>query len=58
MARLCAVHNKVNIRLEKPEFDCAYLGDTYDCGCGPEPGKEGAKKGVYCWRSPVTGFEC
>jgi hypothetical protein len=41
---LCAVHNKVNIRLEKPEFDCAYLGDTYDCGCGPEPGKPGEKK--------------
>ncbi|KZV99409.1 hypothetical protein EXIGLDRAFT_762703 [Exidia glandulosa HHB12029] len=33
---LCHVHNQVNERLGKPEFDCAYLGDTYDCGCGPE----------------------
>ncbi|KAH7094089.1 ERV/ALR sulfhydryl oxidase domain-containing protein [Auriculariales sp. MPI-PUGE-AT-0066] len=38
---LCHVHNQVNERLGKPEFDCAYLGDTYDCGCGPEP--SGAK---------------
>lgn len=32
------MHNQVNERLGKPEFDCAFLGDTYDCGCGPEPG--------------------
>ncbi|TRM68835.1 ERV/ALR sulfhydryl oxidase domain-containing protein [Schizophyllum amplum] len=34
---LCAVHNQVNKRLEKPEFDCAHLDETYDCGCGDEP---------------------
>ncbi|EKM53649.1 uncharacterized protein PHACADRAFT_260119 [Phanerochaete carnosa HHB-10118-sp] len=34
---LCAVHNKVNERLGKPEFDCANLDATYDCGCGDEP---------------------
>ena len=35
--RLCAVHNKVNERLHKPEFDCAHLSDEYDCGCGDAP---------------------
>jgi FAD-linked sulfhydryl oxidase len=35
--RLCAVHNEVNKRLQKPEFDCAHLSDEYDCGCGDEP---------------------
>jgi FAD-linked sulfhydryl oxidase len=27
----------VNARLGKPEFDCARLDETYDCGCGDEP---------------------
>ena len=35
--RLCFVHNQVNERLHKPEFDCANLDATYDCGCGDEP---------------------
>ncbi|EIN06654.1 hypothetical protein PUNSTDRAFT_54065 [Punctularia strigosozonata HHB-11173 SS5] len=34
---LCHVHNQVNERLGKPEFDCAHLDETYDCGCGDEP---------------------
>ncbi|OCH93520.1 hypothetical protein OBBRIDRAFT_832609 [Obba rivulosa] len=34
---LCAVHNEVNARLGKPEFDCTHLDETYDCGCGEEP---------------------
>ncbi|KAJ7876082.1 ERV/ALR sulfhydryl oxidase domain-containing protein [Mycena olivaceomarginata] len=34
---LCSVHNVVNERLKKPQFDCAHLDDTYDCGCGDEP---------------------
>lgn len=38
---LCFAHNKVNERLEKPEFDCNTIGDFYDCGCG----EEGKKKG-------------
>ncbi|ORY34936.1 ERV/ALR sulfhydryl oxidase domain-containing protein, partial [Naematelia encephala] len=33
---LCHLHNLVNIRLDKPEFDCLTLDETYDCGCGPE----------------------
>ncbi|KAF8334226.1 ERV/ALR sulfhydryl oxidase domain-containing protein [Cantharellus anzutake] len=32
---LCHIHNLVNIRLKKPEFDCGKLDTTYDCGCGP-----------------------
>lgn len=35
--RLCFVHNQVNARLGHPEFDCANLDATYDCGCGDEP---------------------
>ncbi|KAI5889986.1 uncharacterized protein SCHCODRAFT_02630558 [Schizophyllum commune H4-8] len=34
---LCDVHNTVNKRLRKPEFDCAHLDETYDCGCGDDP---------------------
>ncbi|WRT69485.1 uncharacterized protein IL334_006471 [Kwoniella shivajii] len=33
---LCHVHNLVNERLGKPEFDCLTLDETYDCGCGEE----------------------
>ncbi|KAI4592044.1 hypothetical protein KJ359_011993 [Pestalotiopsis sp. 9143b] len=35
----CFVHNQVNERLEHEIFDCAKIGDFYDCGCGDE-GKE------------------
>lgn len=35
--RLCFLHNQVNERLKKPEFDCAHLDETYDCGCGDAP---------------------
>ena len=27
----------MNARLSKPEFDCANLDATYDCGCGDAP---------------------
>lgn len=27
----------MNERLHKPEFDCAHLDETYDCGCGDAP---------------------
>lgn len=39
------MHNKVNVRLEKPQFDCNNLGDFYDCGCGDDKkdGKDGDK---------------
>ncbi|KAK3989760.1 nucleophile aminohydrolase [Cladorrhinum sp. PSN332] len=32
----CFVHNEVNKRLKKEEFDCNKIGDFYDCGCGEE----------------------
>lgn len=31
---LCSLHNRVNERLGKPEFDCSTLPEIYDCGCG------------------------
>ncbi|KAK3291926.1 ERV/ALR sulfhydryl oxidase domain-containing protein [Chaetomium fimeti] len=42
----CFVHNEVNKRLKKEEFDCNKIGDFYDCGCGDEGGKkeDGGKK--------------
>ncbi|KAK3841244.1 MAG: ERV/ALR sulfhydryl oxidase domain-containing protein [Linnemannia gamsii] len=42
----CSVHNIVNVRLGKPEFDCSTLSDVYKCGCVDEPtGEEGEEKG-------------
>ncbi|KAF2280877.1 uncharacterized protein EI97DRAFT_366515 [Westerdykella ornata] len=32
----CFVHNLVNKKLKKPEFDCEKIGDAYDCGCGED----------------------
>jgi len=32
----CYVHNIVNKRLHKPEFDCEQIGDAYDCGCAED----------------------
>lgn len=32
----CDAHNKVNKRLGKEIFDCAYIFDKYDCGCGDQ----------------------
>lgn len=32
----CEAHNKVNKRLGKDIFDCAYIFDMYDCGCDEE----------------------
>ncbi|KAF8525975.1 ERV/ALR sulfhydryl oxidase domain-containing protein [Hysterangium stoloniferum] len=34
---LCFLHNEVNERLGKPEYNCANLDGTYDCGCGDSP---------------------
>lgn len=30
----CMVHNLVNKRLEKPQYDCTTVLEDYDCGCG------------------------
>ena len=42
----CHVHNEVNKRLKKDQFDCSKIGDFYDCGCAedkPKKGEDGFK---------------
>jgi len=41
----CFVHNEVNVSKGKPVFDCANIGDWYDCGCADDE-KEGADGAV------------
>ncbi|ORY82494.1 ERV/ALR sulfhydryl oxidase domain-containing protein [Protomyces lactucae-debilis] len=35
----CSIHNEVNKKLGKPEYDCGNVLEKYDCGCGDEPEK-------------------
>jgi len=35
----CHVHNEVNKSLDKDIFDCANIGDFYDCGCAEDGDK-------------------
>lgn len=42
----CFVHNEVNISKNKPIFDCANIGDWYDCGCAEDEKEEIKKKGA------------
>lgn len=42
----CHVHNVVNKRLKKKEFDCSKIGDFYDCGCAEDEADEKKGKGV------------
>ncbi len=44
-AWMCFVHNVVNESKEKPIFDCANIGDFYDCGCADEEKEEMSKAG-------------
>lgn len=30
---VCEIHNKVNVRLNKPVFDCRRHDERWDCGC-------------------------
>lgn len=32
----CHIHNKVNEKLKKPEYDCTTILEDYDCGCGAD----------------------
>ncbi|KAG5419445.1 hypothetical protein I9W82_003212 [Candida metapsilosis] len=32
----CDIHNKVNERLKKPQYDCTKILEDYDCGCGAD----------------------
>lgn len=36
----CDIHNKVNKRLDKPEYDCSKILEDYDCGCGSDEKEE------------------
>lgn len=35
----CHIHNKVNERLNKDEYDCTKILEDYDCGCGDDEKK-------------------
>jgi len=39
------VHNIVNKRLHKAEFNCEDIGDAYDCGCADDDGDDAKAKG-------------
>ena len=39
----CVVHNEVNKSLNKELFDCANIGDFYDCGCADDEKDVGAE---------------
>lgn len=41
----CHIHNKVNERLEKPEYDCTTILEDYDCGCGSDEKEEDSTLG-------------
>ena len=36
---VCEAHNRVNIRLNKPVFDCSKHDERWDCGCNIVPGQ-------------------
>lgn len=60
MYRLCHVHNRVNARLKKPEFDCSKLDETYDCGCGDPPltpGEGGSELKEPTRKDDATGLD-
>ncbi|KAL8804486.1 MAG: hypothetical protein Q9223_005711 [Gallowayella weberi] len=40
----CTVHNEVNKSLGKDRFDCARVGEVYDCGCGEEDNTDKEKE--------------
>lgn len=40
----CTVHNEVNKSLGKERFDCARVGEVYDCGCGDDDKAENGKE--------------
>ena len=41
----CFVHNVVNESKGKPIFDCANIGDFYDCGCADDEKDEMSQAG-------------
>jgi FAD-linked sulfhydryl oxidase len=57
----CHVHNEVNRSLGKGVFDCANIGEFYDCGCAEEEkvgmDDAGARKEVEAGRERDVGHE-
>jgi FAD-linked sulfhydryl oxidase len=41
----CHVHNEVNKSLKKELFDCAKIGDFYDCGCAEDDAEKEKERG-------------
>ena len=41
MYYMCDLHNQVNKRLHKPQFDCDIVEETWsECGCKEKEGEE------------------
>ncbi|KAG9062707.1 hypothetical protein KI688_005013 [Linnemannia hyalina] len=53
----CSVHNIVNVRLGKPEFDCSTLADVYKCGCADEPEEGGVRPADAAAAGLVEGID-
>lgn len=51
------MHNLVNERLEKPEFDCLTLDATYDCGCGDDEKVDGSGDKSNSSEDGLTGVK-
>lgn len=41
----CDIHNKVNDRLNKEQYDCTTILEDYDCGCGSDEKEEDSTLG-------------
>lgn len=51
----CYVHNQVNARLGKQEFDCLNLSDLYACGCSEDEEEKKDVKITMERQDPETG---
>ncbi|CAH7686016.1 ERV/ALR sulfhydryl oxidase domain-containing protein [Phakopsora pachyrhizi] len=49
---LCSLHNLVNERLGKPQYNCTSLAENYDCGCGHDESEAKKAKNI----SPISSF--
>ncbi|AAS51401.1 ACR175Wp [Eremothecium gossypii ATCC 10895] len=46
----CSIHNKVNLYLGKPAYDCSKILEDYDCGCGDDAAAGSLKVSVHTER--------
>lgn len=51
---LCSLHNLVNERLGKPEYNCTTLLENYDCGCGHDEKEQKASNEHFLSSIPQT----